>query len=199
MARKPTRRSRRAPRPPVLQRLRTNFLTGLVVVLPMFLTAYILIWFVGFVDDKVVPLIPRAYDPENIFGRNIFGFGLVLFIAFTTLVGALAKNLIGRSILQFGESVLGRTPIVRPIYNALKQIAETLFTESGNTFQRGLPGRVPAQGRLVGRLHVHPGAPRDPGAHRRGRPGVGLRADDAEPDHRLPALRAARPRSCRST
>ena len=166
MAQKPVRRPKK-PKPPLLQRLRNDFLTGLVVVLPMFLTAYIVWWFVGFVDDKVVPLIPRRYDPENVFGRNIFGFGLVLFVTFTTLVGALAKNLIGRQILQFGETILSRTPIVRPIYNGLKQIAETLFTQSGNSLPAGLPRRVPAQGHLVGRLHVDRRAPRDPRAHRR--------------------------------
>ena len=145
MARKPARRPKK-PKTPLLQRLRTNFLTGLVVVLPMFMTAYIVWWFVGFVDDKVVPLIPRRYDPENIFGRNIFGFGLLLFVTFTTLVGALAKNLIGRSILQFGETILSRTPIVRPIYNGLKQIAETLFTQSGNTFQQACLVEYPRKG-----------------------------------------------------
>ena len=101
---------------------------------------------VGFVDDKVVPLIPRRYDPENIFGRNIFGFGLLLFITFTTLVGALAKNLIGRQILLFGEVLVSRTPIVRPIYNGLKQIAETLFTDSGNSFERACLVEYPRKG-----------------------------------------------------
>ena len=145
MARKPARRPRK-PKPPLLQRLRNDFLTGLVVVLPLFLTAYIVWWFVGFVDDKVVPLIPRRYDPQNIFGRNIFGFGLVLFVTFTTLVGALAKNLIGRQILQFGEVIVSRTPIVRPIYNGLKQIAETLFTDSGNSFERACLVEYPRKG-----------------------------------------------------
>ena len=144
MAQKPVRR--KPPKPPLAQRLRNDFLTGLVVVLPMFLTAYLIWWFVGFVDDKVVPLVPRRYDPENIFGRNIFGFGLLLFVSFTTLVGALAKNLIGRQILQFGESLLSRTPIVRPIYNGLKQIAETLFTDSGNTFERPCLVEYPRKG-----------------------------------------------------
>lgn len=143
MARKPVRRPKK---PPLTQRLRTDFLTGLVVVLPMFLTAYIIWWFVGFVDDKVVPLIPRAYDPQNVFGRNIFGFGLLLFVSFTTLVGALTKNLIGRQIVAFGESVLSRTPIVRPIYNGLKQIAETLFTNSGNSFERACLVEYPRKG-----------------------------------------------------
>jgi uncharacterized membrane protein len=143
MARKPVRRPKK---PPLMQRLRNDFLTGLVVVLPMFLTAYIIWWFVGFVDDKVVPLIPRRYDPANIFGRNIFGFGLLLFVSFTTLVGALAKNLIGRQILQFGEVIVSRTPIVRPIYNGLKQIAETLFTDSGNSFERACLVQYPRKG-----------------------------------------------------
>jgi uncharacterized membrane protein len=144
MAQKPRRP--KPPRPPLVQRLRNDFLTGLVVVLPMFLTAYLLWWFVGFVDDKVVPLIPRRYDPENIFGRNIFGFGLLLFVSFTTLVGALAKNLIGRQILHAGETLLSRTPIVRPIYNGLKQIAETLFTDSGNAFERPCLVEYPRKG-----------------------------------------------------
>lgn len=143
MARKPVRRPKR---PPLLQRLRTDFLTGLVVVLPMFLTAYIIWWFVGFVDDKVVPLVPRRYDPQNVFGRNIFGFGLILFVTFTTLVGALAKNLIGRQILAFGEVIVSRTPIVRPIYNGLKQIAETLFTDTGNSFERACLVEYPRKG-----------------------------------------------------
>jgi uncharacterized membrane protein len=145
MAQKPLRRPK-APKPPLMQRLRNDFLTGLVVVLPMFLTAYLLWWFVGFVDDKVVPLIPRRWDPENTFGRNIFGFGLLLFVSFTTLVGALAKNLIGRQILAYGESLLSRTPIVRPIYNGLKQIAETIFTDSGNTFERACLVEYPRKG-----------------------------------------------------
>ena len=145
MARKPVRRARK-PKSPLLQRLRNDFLTGLVVVLPIFLTIYIVVWFVGFVDDKVAPLVPRAYDPENIFGRNVFGFGLALFVAFTTLVGALAKNLIGRQVLAFGETILGRTPIIRPIYNGLKQIAETLFASTGNNFQQTCLVEFPRHG-----------------------------------------------------
>ena len=145
MATKPRRR-RRTPKPPLLQRLRNNFLTGLVVVLPIFMTAYIVWWFVGFVDDRVVPLIPRRYDPENVFGRNIFGFGLVLFVTFTTIVGAFTKNLIGRQVLQFGETILGRTPIIRPIYNGLKQIAETLFSTTGNSFQQTCLVEFPRRG-----------------------------------------------------
>lgn len=78
---------------------------------------------------------PRAYNPENVFCRNIFGLGLIVFLGFTTLVGALAKGYIGRHTLRFGESLVERTPIVNSIYNGLKQIAETLFSQSGTSFR----------------------------------------------------------------
>ena len=70
----------------------------------------------------------------------------MLFISFTTLVGALAKNLLGRQILAFGETLLNRTPIIRPIYNGLKQIAETLFTSTGNSFQQTCLVEFPRRG-----------------------------------------------------
>jgi uncharacterized membrane protein len=146
MARKPTRRASRPPKPTLLQRLRTDFLTGLVVVLPMFLTVYIVWLTIGFVDAKIIPLIPRAYNPENVFGRNIFGLGLLVFVSFTTLVGALAKGFIGRKILQFGEQIVERTPIVRSIYNALKQIVETIFNQSGTSFQKACLIEYPRRG-----------------------------------------------------
>lgn len=136
MARKPARRrALRPPKPTLLQTLRGNFLAGLAVVLPLFLTFYLLWITIGFVDARVVPLIPRAYNPENVFGRNIFGLGLIVFLGFTTLVGALAKGYIGRHTLRFGESLVERTPIVNSIYNGLKQIAETLFSQSGTSFR----------------------------------------------------------------
>jgi uncharacterized membrane protein len=135
MTRKPARRRRSAPNPTLLQRLRGNFLTGLVIVLPVFLTVYLVWATIGFIDAKVIPLIPNRYNPENVFGRNIFGFGVVVFIIFTALVGALTKGFIGRRILQSGERVVERMPIVRTIYNGLKQIAETIFNQSNNSFK----------------------------------------------------------------
>ena len=86
MARKPDPpRVARTPKPTLIQRLRGDFLTGLVVVLPMFLTGYLLWATIAFVDAKVIPLIPGRYNPENVFGRNIFGLGLIVFLIFTTL------------------------------------------------------------------------------------------------------------------
>lgn len=143
MARKP---ARRAPRTPLPQRLRTNFLTGLVVVLPVFLTIY-LVWItIGFVDAQVIPLIPSRYNPENVFGRNIFGLGLIVFLVFTTMVGALTKGFIGRRIIHYGERVVERMPVIRSIYNALKQVMETVLSPSATSFKQACLIEYPHKG-----------------------------------------------------
>jgi uncharacterized membrane protein len=129
-----------------LQRLRGDFLTGLVVVLPMFLTGYLLWATIAFIDAKVVPLIPGRYNPENVFGRNIFGLGLLVFLVFTTLVGALTKGIVGRQILQTGERLVERTPIVRSLYNGLKQIVETIFSQSATSFKQACLVEYPRKG-----------------------------------------------------
>ena len=146
MARKPARRTPRPPKPTLLQRLRTDFLTGLVVVLPMFLTVYLVWGAIHFIDARVVPLIPARYNPENVFGRNILGLGLVIFVTFTTLAGALAKGFVGRKVVQAGEGLVERTPIVRGLYNGIKQIVETLFSQSGTSFQKACLVQYPRQG-----------------------------------------------------
>lgn len=143
MARRP---NRRVPRPTLFQRLRRDFLTGIVVVLPVFLTFYLVWSTVALVDAKVIPLIPERYNPENVFGRNIVGFGLMVFLAFTTLVGALTKGFFGRRVLGMGESLVERMPIVRSIYNGLKQIIETMLSQSGSSFKRACLIEYPRKG-----------------------------------------------------
>ncbi|MBP7243125.1 DUF502 domain-containing protein [Amaricoccus sp.] len=145
MARKTVRRPR-PPKPPLMQRLRGDFLTGLVVVLPVFLTIYVVWGLVAIVDARVIPLIPRQYNPENVFGRNIFGLGLVVFVVFTTMIGAATKGYIGGRIIRAGERLVDRTPIVRRIYNALKQIAETVFSQSNVSFQQACLVEYPRRG-----------------------------------------------------
>ena len=144
MARK--RRVKRLPRPSLLQRLRGDFLTGLVVVLPVFLTIYLVWAVIGLIDAKVVPLVPARYNPENVFGRNIFGFGVVVFLIFTTAIGALTKGFFGRRLLHMGESLVKRMPVVRSIYNGLKQIFETMLSQTGTSFQQACLVEYPRRG-----------------------------------------------------
>ena len=137
---------RPTPRPRLRQRLQTDFLTGLVVVAPVYITGYLAWTFVDIVDETIVPLIPARYHPENALGFHIPGIGLIVFIVFTTLVGALAKNLIGRTIIRWGERLLHRMPVVRTIYNAIKQIAETALSQSQTSFRHACVIEYPRPG-----------------------------------------------------
>ncbi len=120
----------------VFARVRGNFLTGLVIVLPVALTIWLVWSFFGFVDDRVLPLVPDKYNPLSYIDFNIRGVGVGIFLVFTTFVGAVTKGLFGRQLVRLGESIVDRVPIVRSIYNAVKQIVETITTSSDNNFEK---------------------------------------------------------------
>src|SRR6516225_6521450 len=103
-----------AARSGLASRLRNYFLTGLVVAGPVAVTLWLVWWFVTWVDNLVRPVIPMAYRPETYLPINIPGFGLVIALVALTALGFLTANLVGSSVVNFGESLLNRMPIVRP-------------------------------------------------------------------------------------
>ncbi len=126
--------------------LRANFLTGLVVIAPIGLTVW-LIWTVtGWIDGWVLPLVPGRLRPEQYIGINLRGVGVVIFLIFTVVIGWLAKGLIGRSLIRFGESLVNRMPVVRSVYSAVKQIAETVFAQSETSFDTAVLVEYPRRG-----------------------------------------------------
>ncbi len=127
-------------------RLRNYFLTGLVVAGPLTVTAWLIWSFVTWVDDLVRPLVPEMYRPETYLPWKIPGSGLVIAFFALTLLGFLTANLVGRTLLQLGESVLDRMPIVRPIYKTVKQVFTMLFSKSGTSFRKVGLVEFPAPG-----------------------------------------------------
>lgn len=127
-------------------RLRSYFLTGLVVAGPLAITVYLVWWFVNWVDDLVRPFLPVAYRPETYLPVKIPGLGLIVAVVALTLLGFLTANLVGRSLVELGEALLGRMPIIRPIYKALKQVFETLFSKDGSSFRHVGLVEFPAPG-----------------------------------------------------
>ncbi len=117
-------------------RLRTYFLTGLILVAPAYITISLTWWFINWVDDLVRPFIPIAYQPETYLPVKIPGTGLIIAFATLTLFGFLTANFVGRKLVEFGENILNRMPVIRPIYNSLKQIFQTLFAKGGSSFRR---------------------------------------------------------------
>src|SRR4051794_22391224 len=99
-----------------LPAIRTYFLTGLIVAGPVAITIYLTWAFITWVDGWVTPLIPASYLPETYLPFQIPGFGLIVAFVGLTLVGFLTANLVGRTLVRFGENLLDQMPVVRGIY-----------------------------------------------------------------------------------
>ncbi|MBY4606987.1 DUF502 domain-containing protein [Rhizobium sp. 9T] len=125
-----------APRMPVATRLRNNFLAGLIICAPIAITIWLTWTFIHWSDSWVRPYIPARWNPESYLNFAIPGFGLLIAIVLITVVGFLGKNLIGQSIVRFGESIVQRMPLVRTIYRSVKQIFETVLKEQSNSFKK---------------------------------------------------------------
>lgn len=119
-----------------MKRLRTYFLTGIIVAGPLGITAYITWSLIRWVDGLVKPFLPATYNPDTYVSFPIPGVGLIVALVGLTLLGFLAANIFGRTLLSFGEHLLGRMPIVRNLYSGLKQIFETVLSERGTSFQK---------------------------------------------------------------
>ena len=118
-----------------ISRIRNYFLTGLVVAGPVAVTLWLIWWFVTWVDNFVRPLIPTGYRPETYLPVKVPGFGLIIAFLALTILGFLTANLVGRTFVEIGETILERVPIVRPLYRGLKQVFETLFSKSASSFR----------------------------------------------------------------
>jgi uncharacterized membrane protein len=144
----------------ILGALRNNFFAGVVVIAPIGLTIWLIWTFAGWVDSVVMPFVPPFWHPESIVNRllgnhrgsadwievNIRGVGVVFFLLFTVIIGWIAKGLVGRSLLRTGEDMVGRVPVIRSIYNAVKQISETVFNSSEARFERACLVEFPRKG-----------------------------------------------------
>ena len=117
-------------------RLRTYFLTGFLVSAPLAITAYIAWSLIGWIDSWVKPYIPARYSPDTYLPFAVPGFGLLVAVVVITLIGFLTANIVGRTIVRFGEHLLGRMPLVRGVYKALKQIFETVLSNKNDMFRQ---------------------------------------------------------------
>lgn len=120
----------------IAARLRNYFLTGLIICAPVAITVWLVRSFIEWADSWVKPYLPSFYNPDNYLPVAIPGFGLLVAIVVITLVGFLTASLVGRSIVNFGESLLNRTPLVRTIYRSLKQIFQTVLQDQSSSFKK---------------------------------------------------------------
>ncbi|MBT4044824.1 MAG: DUF502 domain-containing protein [Rhodospirillaceae bacterium] len=130
----------------MLTRLRNYFLTGVIVTAPIALTLYLTWQFIHWVDRQAIPLLPAKYNPENYLPFSLPGLGLVIMLVILTFVGFLTANIFGRTLLKTGERLVNRMPVVRSIYGALKQVLETVLSQSSNSFRQAVLVEYPRRG-----------------------------------------------------
>ena len=138
----------------LLGALRGSFLTGLVVVLPVGLTLWLTWSAIGWLDAWILPLIPAAYQPEEIvhrlFGPDVTfplrGVGVAVFLVFTVLIGWMARGFLGRTLMGQAELLVDRVPVVRSVYGGLKQITETVFGQKEKSFDQTFLVEYPRPG-----------------------------------------------------
>ncbi|MBB4302456.1 putative membrane protein [Rhodobium orientis] len=127
-------------------RLRNYLLTGIIVAGPLGITLYLTWSFIRWVDDWVKPLIPTVYNPEHYLPFAVPGLGLIFSVVGLMLLGFLTANIAGRTIISYGELILGRMPLIRNLYQALKQIFETVLSQRGQSFKKAALVEYPRRG-----------------------------------------------------
>ena len=125
--------------------LRKWLFTGLLVIVPGVITIAVLNWIVGTLD-QTLQILPLAWHPDKVLGFHIPGFGVLLTLLILLVVGATASNFAGRKLVQWGDRLVSRIPVVRSIYSSVKQVSDTLFSESGNAFRTAVLVQWPREG-----------------------------------------------------
>jgi uncharacterized membrane protein len=114
--------------------LRKWLVAGLLAIVPVAVTLAVLRWIVTTLDSTLL-ILPEAWQPDRLIGYHIPGFGVLLTLAILLIVGAVVSNFFGRKIVEWGDQLVTRIPVVRSIYSSVKQVSDTLFSPSGNAFR----------------------------------------------------------------
>lgn len=117
--------------------IRKYFLTGLLILVPLAITAWVLNIIIGTLDQSLL-FVPERWQPRTLVGFDIPGLGAILTIVIVFVVGLLANNLIGNYVVKLWEKLLHRIPVVSSLYGSVKQVSDTLFSSSGNAFRKAV-------------------------------------------------------------
>lgn len=127
------------------QLIKRYFITGLLIWVPLGITAWVVSLIAGAADQSL-RLLPAAIHPHNLIGFDIPGAGIVVTLVIIFVTGLLAANFIGQRLVNWWERLLARIPVVNSIYNGVKQVSDTLFSSSGMAFRQPLLVQYPHQG-----------------------------------------------------
>lgn len=124
--------------------MRKYFITGLLILVPLAITVWVLNLVIGTLDQSLL-LVPQRFRPQSLFGFDIPGLGTILTILIVFFTGLLTNNLVGNYVVKLWERLLQRIPIVNSLYSSVKQVSDTLFSSSGNAFRKAVLVPYPHQ------------------------------------------------------
>ena len=122
--------------------MKKYLLTGLLVLVPLVITLWVLSFIIGTLD-LTLSLLPEQWHPDNLLGIHIPGLGVILTVLTVLGTGLLVRNVFGQRLLAYWEGMLRRIPFVNAIYNSVKQVSDTLLSENGHAFRKVLLVRYP--------------------------------------------------------
>ncbi|TAK92629.1 MAG: DUF502 domain-containing protein [Burkholderiaceae bacterium] len=125
--------------------MKKYLLTGLLIWVPIVVTLWVLSLVVGTMDQTLT-LLPAAWQPDNLLGFHVPGLGVILSVVVVLLTGMLTANILGRQLLKAGHGLVTRIPVVRSIYSSVKQVSDTLLSESGQAFHKAVLIEYPRKG-----------------------------------------------------
>lgn len=117
--------------------MRKYFITGLLILVPLAITAWVLNLVISTMDQSLL-FVPERWQPHTLIGFDIPGLGTMLTILIVFLTGLLTNNLVGNYIVKLWEKLLQRIPVVSSLYGSVKQVSDTLFSSSGNAFRKAV-------------------------------------------------------------
>jgi len=125
--------------------IRKWLFSGLLVLVPLIVTLWVLEWVVSTLD-QTLRILPSSWQPDQLLGVHIPGLGVVFALVVVLSIGALASNIIGNKLVHWWHALLHRIPVVRSVYSGVKQVSDTLFSEKGNAFRKALLVEWPHEG-----------------------------------------------------
>lgn len=125
--------------------MKKYFITGLLVLVPLFITVWVLSFLIHTMDQSLL-LLPAAWQPKELFGFNVPGLGVLLTLGIIFGAGLVATNIFGQHLIEVWESLLTRVPVVKTIYSSVKQVSDTLFSNTGNAFRKAVLVQYPRDG-----------------------------------------------------
>ena len=125
--------------------MKRYFITGLLIWVPLGLTAWVLKFLIGTMDQSLL-LLPDSLQPDRLLGMDIPGIGTVLTLLVVFITGLMTANILGQKLVSFWEGVLWRIPVVKSIYWGIKQVSDTIFSSQGEAFRKALLVQYPREG-----------------------------------------------------